>query len=141
MSENHQETLPDIRQTLVLNAPIQKVWEAVSTSAGIEAWFMPNDFRPVLGQEFTLRSPYGDSPCKVTELDPPNRLSFAWGKDWQVTFTLKDLEGKTEFTLVHSGWSAETKTEVGESHTVVRDRMEDGWGSAVLPRLRKYVEA
>jgi uncharacterized protein YndB with AHSA1/START domain len=141
MSQNTNGTIPDIIQTLVFKAPIQKVWDAVSTSEGIAAWFMPNDFQPIAGHAFTIHSPYGDSPCKVTEIDPPNRLVFTWGKDWIITFALKDLEGKTEFTLVHSGWSEDTVTETGESHVVIRDRMNQGWGSAVLPRLQQFVEA
>src|SRR3954452_17951886 len=97
MEANHQNTLPDIRQTLVLNAPIQKVWDAVATSEGIAAWFMPNDFRPEVGYEFQINAgPFGDSPCKVTELDPPTRLSFLWGKDWTLTFELAELAEKTE---------------------------------------------
>lgn len=141
MSGNTQGTIPDIVQTLIFNAPLQKVWEAVSTSEGIAAWFMPNDFQPIAGHDFTIRSPYGDSPCTVTELDPPNRLVFSWGKDWIITFECKELEGKTEFTLTHSGWSEETVTEFGETHAVVRDKMNQGWGSSVLPNLQKYVEA
>lgn len=39
-------SLPDIRRTIVMNAPIGKVWEAVATSEGIAAWFMPNNFEP-----------------------------------------------------------------------------------------------
>jgi hypothetical protein len=31
MQRNNQGTLPNIRHTVILNAPIQKVWEAVST--------------------------------------------------------------------------------------------------------------
>jgi len=142
LQENHPSTIPEIRHTIVLNAPIQKVWEAVSTSEGIAAWFMPNDFQPVLGHEFTINAPhYGISHCKVTELDPPNRLAFNWGKDWHVSFELKELDGKTQFTLVHSGWNTEKTTEFGEEHKLVRDRMDQGWGSSVLPRLSKFVEA
>jgi uncharacterized protein YndB with AHSA1/START domain len=47
-----QETLQDIRQTMVYNAPIQKVWDAVATSEGLAAWFMPNDLQPIEGHEF-----------------------------------------------------------------------------------------
>jgi uncharacterized protein YndB with AHSA1/START domain len=136
-----QGALPAIRQTLLLNAPIQKVWEAVATSEGIAAWFMPNDFQPVEGHEFSLHTPYGTSKCKVTELDPPNQLAFAWGEEWLVTFELKELDGKTEFTLIHSGWEAGKILATGEEHSVVRERMDKGWGSNVLPRLQKYVEA
>lgn len=140
MSNHTNGTLPDIVKTLVFEAPVQKVWQAVSTAEGIAAWLMPNNFQAIEGHAFTIFSPYGDSPCVVKELDPPNRLVFSWGKDWVVTFALKDLDGKTEFTLIHSGWREDTVTEAGETHAVVRDRMNQGWDSAVLPRLREYVE-
>lgn len=134
-----QEMLPDITQTIVINAPIRKVWDAVSTSEAIASWFMPNDFQPEMGFEFSLHSPYGVSPCKVTEIDPPNRLVFTWGEDWIVTFELKEQGGQTEFTLVHGGWTA-GKVEHGMDYAVIRDRMKHGWETAVLPRLREYVE-
>lgn len=134
------DKLPEIRQTLIFDAPIEKVWNAVSTSEGIAAWFMPNDFEPVVGHEFHLEAgPYGKSPCKVTEFDPPNRLSFNWGKEWTLTFELNRVgEGQTEFTLVHGGWSAEGVTEFGEPHEVVRERMNGGWVGLVA-KLGEYV--
>lgn len=140
-NKDKQGALPDIRQTLVLNAPIQKVWDAVATSEGIAAWFMPNDFRAELGYEFHLEAgPFGKSPCKVTVLDPPNRLSFEWGKDWTLTFELALLDGKTEFTLIHSGWDTDKVTEFGQPHEAVRDRMSGGW-IGLTEKLSKYVEA
>ncbi|MDP4172153.1 MAG: SRPBCC domain-containing protein, partial [Bacillota bacterium] len=66
-------TLTDIIRTAEFNAPIQKVWNAVATAEGLEAWFMPNDFEPVEGHEFHLNAgQFGMSPCKVTKVDPPN---------------------------------------------------------------------
>ncbi|MFD2170994.1 SRPBCC family protein [Tumebacillus lipolyticus] len=141
MQENQQGTLSDIRKQLVFDAPIEKVWKAVATSDGIAAWFMPNNFQPILGYEFVLNAGnFGDSPCKVTVLEPPHRLSFTWGKDWTLSFELKDLDGKTEFTLIHSGWDADKVTEFGESHVVIRGRMDAGWGQLV-EKLRNQIEA
>ncbi|CAH0119781.1 MULTISPECIES: SRPBCC domain-containing protein [unclassified Paenibacillus] len=141
MENKSQQTLPEIRHTLEMNAPIEKVWEAVATSEGIAAWFMPNDFQPIDGYEFQLNAgPYGMSPCKVTEIDPPNRLSFTWGKDWTVTFELADMNGRTEFTLIHAGWDADTLTEFNEAHSIVRDRMDQGW-AGLVEKLRAYAEA
>lgn len=141
MDNNTKNTLPDIRQTVVLNAPIQKVWSAVSTAEGMSAWFMPSDFQPVVGHEFHINAgPWGKSPCKVTVIDPPNRLSFNWGKDWTLSFELTDIEGKTEFTLVHSGWTAGEMTEFGEPHDIVRDRMNGGW-VGILQKLKATIEA
>lgn len=137
------ETLQDIKQIIIFNAPIQKVWEKVSTSEGIAAWFMPNDFEPRVGHEFHVQSPFGPSPCKVLEIDEPNRLSFSWDTDgWIVSFILKDLGDKTEFTLIHGGWK-ETDTilpKANEKSSVIRDRMENGWIGIVNERLRKVVE-
>jgi uncharacterized protein YndB with AHSA1/START domain len=135
------ETLPEIRKTIILNAPIEKVWKAVATSEGIAAWWMPNTFEPVQGKEFILHAgPFGDSPCKVTELEPPNMLSFDWGKDWQLTFQLKDLGDKTEFTLIHSGWDPEKATEFGQPHSVIRGIMDNGWDKIVNEALPAYLE-
>jgi len=137
-----QGTLPEIRQTILLNAPIDKVWKAVSTAEGIAAWWMPSTFEAVLGKEFVLHAgPFGDSPCKITELDPPNRVGFDWGKDWHLTFELKQVADKTEFTLIHSGWDAEKVTEFGQPHTVVRGMMDGGWVKIVHEALPAYIEA
>ncbi|WP_430538223.1 SRPBCC family protein [Cytobacillus oceanisediminis] len=136
------ETLQDIKQTVILNAPIEKVWKTVSTSEGIEAWFMPNDFKAELGYEFHIQSPFGPSPCKVTELDEPNRLSFKWDTDgWFVSFLLKDLGGKTEFTLIHGGWkqSDELVEKAQAESAVIRERMSQGW-TGILAKLGKVVE-
>ncbi|MBD2863012.1 SRPBCC family protein [Paenibacillus oceani] len=139
MSDLTPESIPDIRKTLVLNAPIAKVWGAVATAEGIAAWFMPNDFKPEMGCEFHLEAgPFGRSPCKVTEIDPPNRLTFHWGEQWSVTFELAEQGDKTEFTLIHSGWDLNKVTEFGEAHTIVRDRMNNGW-TGIVQKLGAYV--
>jgi uncharacterized protein YndB with AHSA1/START domain len=142
MQTNNQSKVPNIRKTAVFHAPIQKVWEAVATSEGIASWFMPNDFEPKVGHEFTLQSPFGPSPCKVLEIDPPHRLSFSWDESWRVSFELKELDGKTEFTLIHSGWGDpnEIIQKAGEKQSVIRDRMNNGWDRIVGDNLRKVVE-
>ncbi|MGY4109825.1 SRPBCC family protein [Aeribacillus sp. SP014] len=142
MEKNHQNPLQDIHQSIVLEASIEKVWEAAATSEGIASWFMPNDFQPKLGHEFHLQSPFGLSPCKVVELEPPYRLSFTWDTEgWVVSFILKDLGDKTEFTLIHSGWKHPDHVlpKVNEKSSVVRERMNHGWMN-ILKKLQKVVE-
>lgn len=138
-----QNTLADIKQTVVINAPIQKVWDQVSTAEGITAWFMPNDFKPEVGYEFHIQSPFGPSPCKVTEFDPPNTLSFTWDTDgWFLTFILKELDDKTEFTLIHGGWKPadEIVGKAGQKASVIRENMSHGW-TGILEKLRKHLES
>ena len=139
-----QDTLlPEIRKTVVINAPIEKVWKAVSTSDGIAAWWMENTFEPVLGHEFVLHAgPHGDSRCKVTELEPISRVGFDWNSDWHLTFELRDLgDNKTEFTLIHSGFDAEKSTSFGQPHTAVREIMDGGWEKIVKERLPSFIES
>ncbi|MGC5327868.1 SRPBCC family protein [Brevibacillus sp. SYSU BS000544] len=143
METNNANTIQDIKQTATFNAPIQKVWEAVSSSEGIASWFMPNDFQPVVGHEFHIQSPFGPSPCKVLEIEAPHRLSFAWDTDgWIVTFQLKEVGNQTEFTVVHAGWKqpGEMVPKAKEDASVIRDRMNFGWQSLVNDKLRKVVE-
>ncbi|MBO1581287.1 SRPBCC domain-containing protein [Bacillus sp. XF8] len=138
-----QNTLQDITQTVIFEASIQKVWRTVSTAEGIASWFMPNDFEPKVGHEFHVQSPFGPSPCKVLEIDEPHRLSFSWDTDgWIVSFILKDLGDKTEFTLIHGGWkqSDETISKANEKSSVIRDRMAGGWVAIVNEKLKKVVE-
>lgn len=139
--KQNSSALPDIVKHTVFQAPIQKVWDAVSTAEGMSAWFMPSDLKAELGYEFHIQAgPFGESPCKVTEVEPPYRLSFAWGKDWTLTFELKETEnGQTEFTLTHSGWDQRGATEFNEPHTVVRERMNGGW-TGLVEKLGDYLK-
>lgn len=133
----------DIKKTAIFQAPINKVWNVVSTSKGISEWFMPNDFEPKVGHEFHIQSPFGPSPCKVLEIDEPTKIVFAWDTDgWIVSFFLKDLGDKTEFTLIHSGWkdSEDTQQKANEKASVIRERMNGGWENIVNANLRKAVE-
>ncbi|MGE7762565.1 SRPBCC family protein [Peribacillus sp. NPDC097895] len=139
----NQQTLQDVKQTVILEAPIQKVWDTVSTAEGIASWFMPNDFQAKVGHEFHVQSPFGPSPCKVIEIDAPHRLSFTWDTDgWIVSFILKELNGKTEFTLIHGGWKQPDTIipKPNEKSSVIRDRMAHGWDQIVNLKLKKVVE-
>ncbi|NEU29229.1 SRPBCC domain-containing protein [bacterium LRH843] len=144
METNNQSTLQDIKQTVIFNASIKKVWEAVSTAKGIESWFMPNDFKLEEGHEFHLQSPFGPSPCKVIEIDAPYLLTFTWDTDgWIVSFILKEMGDQTEFTLIHGGWKQPDAilSKPNEKSSVIRDHMNHGWVGIVNERLKKAVEA
>ena len=136
------QSLPGIRKTIVIHAPIEQVWQAVSTSEGIKKWWMASTLEPVVGCEFVLHAgPYGDSRCKVTAVDPIARLEFDWDTDWHIAFQLKDLgDNRTEFTLVHEGFDAQKSTSFGQPHTAVREIMDSGWESIVKEKLPSSVQ-
>lgn len=133
--------LPDIKKTIVLNAPVERVWTAVSTPEGIASWWMESTFEPFEGREFVLHAgPYGDSYCKVTKIERLKLIEFDWDKDWHITFKLRDLGGqRTEFTLIHGGWDAEKMTRFDQAHTVTREVMDGGWEKNVRRLLPESV--
>ncbi|MEH7386930.1 SRPBCC domain-containing protein [Bacillus sp. JJ1521] len=131
--------VPDIKQTVLIEAPIQKVWDLVSTGEAIGTWFMPNNLVAEEGHEFHIQSPFGPSPCKVLEVEPPHRLTFSWDTEgWFVEFLLKEIDGKTEFTLIHGGWkdSEEIVGKAQRSAADVRETMNGGW-EGIVQKLRR----
>jgi uncharacterized protein YndB with AHSA1/START domain len=132
--------LQDIQKKAFFNVSIDQVWQAVATSEGLASWFMLNDLKPVEGHQFELnRGQFGVSPCIVKKIKPPNLLTFSWGKDWEVTFHLKERGDCTEFTIVHSGWDDNKITEFRAAHPIVRENMETGWTN-LLKKLYEYIE-
>ncbi|CDQ20964.1 Uncharacterized conserved protein YndB, AHSA1/START domain [Halobacillus karajensis] len=140
---NHQ-SVPEIKKQVIFQAPVEKVWKAVSTSKGMAEWFMPNDFKAVEGHEFYIETPFETSHCKVITVDPPYELSFTWGNQgWLIHFTLQEVENdQTAFTLIHAGWGdpEEKMHPTGKTRLDTRHTMNKGWESIVNERLRKVVE-
>lgn len=134
--------LPDIIKSIVLSYDIHTVWQAVATQEGINGWWMPNTFKPVVGEDFTLSAgAYGESICKVTEYVEHEKLSFDWSKDWYITFRVKKISmNETVFTLIHSGWDESVMTEYNQPHSVVRGFMEEGWEKIVYINLPEYLQ-
>jgi uncharacterized protein YndB with AHSA1/START domain len=92
--------------------PPEKVWRALTESPLIAQWLMKNDFEPVVGQKFQLRSvpvPNWDGviDCEVLIVDPLRRLSYSWssmGLESVVLLTLTPAEGGTQVRMEHSGF-------------------------------------
>lgn len=95
--------------------PIEKVWEALSTSAGLAAWLMRNDFELRLGHECTFRfCPPGEGDrdrlvyVRVLAIEAPYRMVWSWRNENEpeaskVTFRLREVPAGTELILEHSG--------------------------------------
>lgn len=131
-----------IRRSLVLNAPLSRVWNALATSEGLASWLMQNDFQPVVGTRFTFRTePQGDwdgvVACEVVHIEEPYCLAFTWSEDSDlpptlVTFELHAVGAQTEVCLVHSG-----REQLPETFSSILDQ---GWGCNMLRGLAKYLE-
>lgn len=80
-----------IHREIVLPAPREEVWEALTDPERLEDWFANDvdiDLRPGGGASFRW-SNGEERRATVTEVDPERRLAFDW----------EDDEGSVEFTL------------------------------------------
>ncbi|SRR5258708_6461960 len=90
--------------------PPQKIWRALTEPQLIEQWLMKNDFKPVVGQRFTLRADWGAVDCRVRAVEPNKTLSYTWavyGLDSVVTWTLTPKSPGTHLRLEQSGFRPE----------------------------------
>ena len=99
-----------IRREIVLPAPREEVWEALTEPERLADWFANDvdlDLRPGGGASFRWSN--GETrTATVTEVDHQRRLAFEWDDEGEVAFTLADDEEGTRLTVVETSpeWTA-----------------------------------
>jgi uncharacterized protein YndB with AHSA1/START domain len=99
-----------IRREIVLPAPREEVWEALTEPERLADWFANDvdlDLRPGGGASFRWSNGEERSAI-VTEVDPERRLAFEWDDEGEVAFTLDDDVDGTRLTVVETSpeWTA-----------------------------------
>lgn len=103
-----------IKREIDLPQPREDVWRALTDSATLAEWLMPNDFEPRVGHRFTFRTEPnpragfdGIVRCEVLECVPPSQLVYSWTSpfgDTQVTYRLEPQGDGTRLLFEHSGF-------------------------------------
>jgi uncharacterized protein YndB with AHSA1/START domain len=132
-----------IRIETVYPHPAGRVWSALTDSAAMAEWLMPNDFEARLGHRFQFRTKPapgfdGVVHCEVTELDPPRRLAYSWkggGIDTVVTWTLEPVGGGTRVAFEQAGFR-------GVRGTLLRKLvLGPGWQKMLHEKLPRVLDA
>ncbi len=105
----------NIKMERFLSHPPEKVWKALTDSKALTAWYVENDFQPVVGHRFTFKTDPGpefDGRLfgQVIEVDPPRRLvySFQGGfmkRETTVIWMLTPKDGGTLLRLEHTDFT------------------------------------
>jgi uncharacterized protein YndB with AHSA1/START domain len=104
--------MPEILHTLSIRSSRQKVFEAVSTSKGLDAWWTKSSTgKSELGARFALGfGPGYEWEALVTKYEPGTVFELQMIKadpDWlntKVGFMLKSENEITQLHFYHSGW-------------------------------------
>jgi len=131
----------------VFNAPISKVWKAITDRNEMAKWYFDlADFKSEKG--FTFQFFGGPSPdrqylhiCEITEVIDERKLSHSWRFDGYrgnslLTFELSAQDNKTLLKLTHSG--LETFPE--ENPDFAKANFVIGWNEIINVSLKKYLE-
>lgn len=101
-----------------LPGPIERVWDYLTDSELRRQWLAAGDMQLLPGTSFELvwrndelTDPPGVRPathsaesrltCELTEVEPPHRLGFTWGKQSAVTFALEAVGTDVILTIEH----------------------------------------
>jgi uncharacterized protein YndB with AHSA1/START domain len=132
-----------IRREITFPQPPEEVWRALTDSAVLAEWLMPNDFEPRVGHRFTFRTQPnpqagfdGIVHCEVLECSPPTTLAYSWaggGVDTRVTYQLQSDGDGTRMLFDQSGFDMTQPW----SETAIRGA-EFGW-TKMLEQLSRVL--
>jgi uncharacterized protein YndB with AHSA1/START domain len=106
----------NIKHLLAINAPAEKVYEAITTPAGVSGWWTSdNRIADAVGgyAEFTFGDRYHNK-MRILALEPGRRVEWEClegDPEWVGTtfaFDLEPVEGGTRLRFAHNGWREES---------------------------------
>lgn len=154
-----------IEKSVVIRAPRDRVWKALTDSKEFGRWFgarFEGPFAPgksvraviaaseLASPEETANHPYLGKPMTfhVEKVEPPHRFSYRWhplegatgsestdGPSTLVEFTLDETPGGTRLTVVETGFSA-----IPAAHRKAAYDSHDGGWAVQVGRVRVHIE-
>ena len=130
----------------VLNAPPQKVWEALTDNDKMKQWYFNlAEFKPEVGFEFTFNGGSEEKTyvhlCKITKVQPGKTLQYSWRYqdypgDSLVTFELFPEGDGTRIKLTHEG----LETFPQNNKDFARESFTAGWTHIIGTSIKEFVE-
>ena len=130
-----------------LNAPVEKVWKALTDKDEMKKWYFDLDaFKAEKGFnfQFTGQGHKGEQYlhlCEVMEVVPKQKLMYSWRYDGLegnsfVTFELSPDGNKTKLKLTHAGLETFPK----DNPDFAKESFSKGWTELIGTLLPKYLE-
>jgi uncharacterized protein YndB with AHSA1/START domain len=141
----------------LLPGPIERIWSYLTQSDLRRKWLASGEMELKVGAPFEfvwrndeLTNPPGERPAgfsdehrmqsRITEIDPPRKLSFTWGNSGDVTFELKPKGNDVVLTVIHrrlpdrntmlmvgAGWHMHLDVLVARASSKEPEPFWDGW--------------
>ncbi len=126
--------------------PVDTVWDAITNNSKMKKWYFDiPEFKPEVGFEFEFSAGSEKKMykhlCKVTEVDPPNKLSYSWKyEDYPgtsvVSFELIPAGHETVVRLTHTGLESFPQ----DSPDFALASFTEGWNYILGKSLKDFLE-
>jgi uncharacterized protein YndB with AHSA1/START domain len=144
------DTPLDIEHSVDIDASPEKVWKFLTDPAWVPQWLGCMRYDKAVGHLFYMQQDAakreaddieGATRCRILALDEARCFAFSWylpdTPETEVHIVLESAGGGTRVTLTHTGWD---KFDI-DMIRPIRDALEGGWKSFVLPNLKRVAEA
>lgn len=142
------EKLAPISESIVIDRPLASVWTALTLRA--PDWLGCMRYKAAVGHIFYMQQDRekagrddigGATHCEILALDAPSLFKFSWYMPGtpatEVSFQLSALdEEHTRVDFLHEGWDKFPVDQIKP----IRDMLDNGWRSFVLPGLKRAAE-
>ena len=128
-----------------LNAPIEKVWKAITEKEQMKQWYFDlAEFKPQTGFEFSFEGGTEEKSylhlCKVTEVVPGKKLQYSWRYEGYegnsfVTWELFPEGDQTRLRLTHEGLET-----FPDNPDFAKKNFEAGWTDIIGKNLKEFLE-
>lgn len=141
--------LAAITESITIDRPKAAVWAALTQRA--PDWLGCMRYEARIGHIFFMQQDRekasrddisGATHCEILTLDAPSLFRFSWylpgSPPTEVSFRLEAIDaGSTMVLFQHEGWEKFPAEQIKP----IRDMLEGGWRSFVLPGLKREAEA
>ena len=104
----------EVRQSIEIAAPRERVFELVATPEGVAKWGPYTTFEPRVGGRFDFQKSEWHATGEIVEIDPPRVVAYTWdwlnhplGRRTEVRFELEERGEGTLLHLIHTGLPSE----------------------------------
>lgn len=144
------EKLLPIREAIVIDAGIERVWRTMTSAQTVPLWLGCLQYEERVGATFymqqdRMRAASGDltgaTHCEILALEAPKHFRFSWFvPDFPATFISIRLEElsptRTQVRLEHEGWDQFSPAMI----RFIYEALSNGWKTFVLPSLKREAE-
>ena len=131
--------MTDVEKNVIIAAPIEKVWAALTDPQAIGAWMDDEAVKVNLKVGGRYKFFGGETTGEITALAPPHTLEYTWRqgewlKEWPdsvVRWELKPSGKKTRVHLTHRRFPNQSE----------RDGHDEGWDTYWLGPMKAWLES